>query len=628
MPIQNIRNIGIIAHVDAGKTTLTEQLLFASGTIRTAGRVDHGTSQTDSLAVERERGISVRAAVASLTWKDTEIRIIDTPGHADFYAEVERSLSVLDGAILVISSVESVQLQTQTIWRALCELNMPTVIFVNKLDRSGADPAGTLEDIRRILSPAVVPLQTVQNVATDSPMVGPLPVSPESIASLVEQLGVFDSRIEDAYLRDDNLAWSDLQQVIVSQCREGQVFPALFGAAKSGVGVTQLLDAIIEYLPPPEGLQENELSSAVFKIQNEQKGRLTHVRVFEGRIKRSEAINIEPVNEEEKPARVLMLQPGGEYTATDQLTAGDIGVLYGMKKTRVGYVLGSSYASPSRRLLAEPMLTARIAPKSPDRWNDLWRALQILEDEEPLLDVTWQEDQKEINVRFFGEIQMEIIRELLNSRFAIPVSFSKPTVLYKETPASIGEAVIEHRTNGFADIHIRVEPLSVGSGFEFESLVRADKIYYKFVKQIPQILEQARMSGPQGWEVTDFKVTLLDGLSRYDLGTKPGDFKVVTPLVLQKALTKTGTRILEPMMEFEISVPEEYGSHVYRDLVKMRAQCEETLPVEDRLKFAGLVPFAETFEYTATLYATSHGQGVFKTWFHGYFPAGGLKNQR
>jgi ribosomal protection tetracycline resistance protein len=416
MSSEHIRNIGIIAHVDAGKTTLTEQLLFASGAIRSAGRVDHGTSQTDSMDVERERGISVKAAVTGLDWQGTHIRIIDTPGHADFYAEVERSLCVLDGAVLVLSAVEGVQLQTNTIWQALRELGVPTLMFVNKLDRVGAQPDVVVDEVRAQLSSAVVPIQTVSNVATDSVDLAATTISSDDRQSIGELVAGLDDVVMEKYLQDEDLSWSIVDESLQRLCAQGAAFPVFYGVAKLGIGVAELLDGIVHYLPAPSGSPDNDLSSIVFKIENEKSGRLTHVRVFEGTIKRGAPVRIEAASTDEKPARILVLTPGGEYQTTEQLVAGDIGVLYGMQKTKVGYVLGDPYASRQIATPAEPMLTARIQPDNPDQWNDLLQALRQQEDEDPLLNVEWREGQKEINVRFFGEIQMEIIREVLASR--------------------------------------------------------------------------------------------------------------------------------------------------------------------------------------------------------------------
>ena len=572
-----IRNIGIMAHVDAGKTTLTEQFLYASGIIRMPGRVDHGTSLTDSLEVERMRGITVRAASVGLNWKGTNVRIIDTPGHADFYPEVERSIRALDGAVLVVSSVEGVQLQTLTIWMALRELGIPTLIFVNKLDRVGSEPHKLVEDMEKQLSTSILPMQFVSRAGEKTPLITSIPDHPQTLTKAMECLAHHDEQIMHRYAHDEDADWNEMGRLIPRLTKEGKVFPVFFGVAMTGLGVSEVLDAIINYLPGPGGENANELSAVIFKVETGNvDGRMVHVRVFEGTIRQRLGIHNDTTGKQEKATRILRLAQGRDYENTATLEAGDIGVLFGLQNSKVGHVLGSGYGIPDLSTPAAPMLTARIFPEQSNEWNELLEALQRLEDEDPLLNVEWLEEQREINLRFFGEVQMEIICNMLRSRFNLVAGFSEPCVIYKETPAGVGEAGIKFRDGGYADLELRIEPLPVGSGFEYASLISGDnKIYQKFMKQIPQILEKIRNKGPNGREITDLKVILVDGYCKYDLGTKPDDYKIVTPIVFNMALEKSGIRLLEPVMDFQISVPEEYGAQIYRDLVKMRARFEQ-----------------------------------------------------
>lgn len=617
-----IRNIGIMAHVDAGKTTLTEQLLYASGVLRTPGRVDHGTALTDSMEVEKKRGITVRAAAAALDWAGVNIRIIDTPGHADFYPEVERSIRTLDGVVLVISSVEGIQLQTSTIWTALRESAIPTLIFVNKLDRKGSCSSRLIGEMRQRLAATVLPLQQVSGEETRAPFVTGIIDSAALRLEAIECLAQVDQEFMDIYLGDKDADWIHMETAIRDLARQAKVYPVLFGAALSGIGVTELLDAIIACLPGPKGYEHTDLSALVFKVETDKiAGRRVYVRVFEGAIAKRENIRNATLGKDEKTTRILKLNQGEEYKDTTRLVAGDIGILHGLQSFKAGHVLGDDYAIRAVSTPVEPMLTARIDPRRTGDWNVLLKALQELEDEDPLLNVEWIEDQSEIQLRFFGEVQMEIIRDLLSSRFGLTVNISRPNVIYKETPKGPGEAGIKYRDGGYADLELRVEPLPAGSGFEYEAAISGDdKIYQKFMKQIPQVLEQCCRTGPLGWEVTDLRVTLLDGYCKYDLGTKHDDYKIVTPMVFAEALNKAGMLLLEPVMNFEISVPEEYGPQIYRDLIKMRASFRQPVVADNRLLFNGKVPFAETFRCTSVLYASSRGQGVLKTKFCGYYP--------
>lgn len=615
----DIRNIGIFAHVDAGKTTLTEQLLFISGAIRSVGRVDHGTSQTDSMQIERERGISVRAASAVLHWKDNEVRLVDTPGHADFYPEVERAIRILDGAVLVVSAVEGVQLQTLTIWNALRQLKVPTLFFINKLDRMGARPEEVVKEIRAMLTPDMISLQQVHGAGRKSPDIRPEIDAGHVSRAAVEALADFDDGILERFLSGSVVKQVEFEGSLRKLVRDCRITPVLSGVAMEGLGVASLLDAICTYLPAPAGDPQDDLSAIVFKIESAtENGRMSHVRVLDGTLEQRDTVAIAESNQEEKATRVLKLLPGKGYDTVQHLQAGDIGALCGLKETCVGSILGDADGVPALSSVVEPLLTARIFPEESSTWNALIEALRELEDEEPLLNVEWLEEQREINVSFFGEVQMEIILGLLRERFGLIAKFSKPHIIYKETPKKCASARVELRMHGFADIELKVEPGEPGSGYVYEQEVRADKIYYKFVKQIPRVIDEARQKGPQGWEVTDLTVTLVDGLSRYDMGTTHADFKIVAPQALSEALKETGTYLLEPVMAFEVRVPEEFRTAIYRDLVKMRASFNDPAPVDGYLYFVGTVPFVEIFDNTATLYASSHGQGTIKTSFEGY----------
>jgi len=464
-----------------------------------------------------------------------------------------------------------------------------------------------------------VPVQRVEGEGTKLPKIKSLLVDKFAPDPIVESLAEVDEDILNAFLSDRRFPTIEVLRELSRLTAARKIVPIYFGAAAQGLGVPELLDGICQILPPPRGNSDADLSALTFKIESKSAlGRISHVRIFNGSIKHGTTVHNCTSGKDEKPTRILKLQPGQGYVPVSGLEAGDIGLLCGLKHTSIGHILGGDDAVPALANQVEPLLTARIVPEVEAGWGELLEALRELEDEEPLLNVEWLEEQREINVRFFGEVQMEIVLGLLLSRFNIRAQFSKPRIIYKETPKKSSKARVELRTHGFADIEIQIEPLPPGSGFQYEHAVRADKVYYKFMKQIPNLLDEARRHGPQGWEVTDFKATLLDGDSRYDMGTTYADFKIVTPQVLGKALKLAGTHLLEPIMTFEINVPEIYRSDIFRDLVKMRAQFTDPAPQHGRLTFSGTVPFVEIFEHTATLYASSHGQGAITTAFAGY----------
>jgi ribosomal protection tetracycline resistance protein len=512
-----------------------------------------------------------------------------------------------------------VQLQTLTIWNALQQLQVPTLLFLNKLDRLGARPDEVTAEIRSMLSPCVINLQKVAGAGKKSPQILSEISDGKVSRDVVEALADFDDLMLAKFLAGADVAQAELETALRSLVHDRQVFPIFSGVAMEGLGVDSLLDAICTYLPPPGGEPDHDLSAIVFKIEGAtDNGRMSYIRVLNGTLEQRDRLTVAGSEIDEKATRILKLTPGRGYETAQKLEAGDIGILCGLKETHVGAVLGDAEGVAALSSTVEPLLTARIFPEDDARWGDLIEALRVLEDEEPLLNVEWLEEQREINVAFFGEVQMEIILGLLDERFGLMAKFSRPRIIYKEAPMMMATARVELRTHGFADIELKVEPGEPGSGYVYEQEVRADKIYYKFIKQIPEVIDEARQKGPRGWEVTDLKVTLVDGLSRYDMGTTHADFKIVAPQALSVALEDAGTYLLEPIMAFEVRVPEQFRAAIYRDLVKMRANFQDPTPVGGYLTFVGKVPFVEIFDKTAALYTSSQGQGTIKTSFDGY----------
>lgn len=626
-----VRNIGIFAHVDAGKTTLTEQSLFATKAINVVGRVDSGTSVTDSMEVERERGISVRAAAVAAEWAGCEIRLIDTPGHADFYPEVERAMSALDGAVLVLSAVEGVQHQTRIIWRALRKQGLPVLVLINKIDRAGADPDKVIAAIGQQFETLPLPLQERHETKGKPGQPTWLAETQAGRRTLIEGLADHDDALLERFTFGQDAEPAELDRAIRRQTMAGQVCPLLFGSAIGGIGVGQLLDAVVRYLPPPAGQADEPLSAVVFKVNHDStQGREVFVRVFGGAIGLQEALPNPATTAIEKPNRILKLVPGRGMIPTERITAGDIGILRGLKAAKVGHQFGE--AGQGRRLAHayEPLLTAQITPEQPRDMARLLDALRVLEDEEPLLAVEWIDAVRQINLRFFGEIQMQIVLDQLQRRFNLNASFSAPQVVHKETPSRTAQARVERvlpNYQAYAKIELRIEPLPQGSGIRFENRVRADLIYHKFVKQIPELIDMARQSGPRGWEVIDFKAILVDAHSKYDLGTKHDDFKIVTPEVLALALEEAGTDLLEPCLEFELDTPEGFASAAFRQLCAMRAGVADQTSAQGRTRLTGRIPFVEVLGQMNALHAACHGQGSFDSRPCGYWPvsnAGGI----
>lgn len=618
------RNIGIFAHVDAGKTTTTEHMLYESGRIRELGSVDTGTAATDSMEVEKERGISVRAAAASFEWKGVRVNLVDTPGHVDFLSEVERSMRVMDGAVLVVSAVEGVQAQTEVIWNALRRLGIPTVIFMNKLDRVGADPEAAMEQIRRYLSEDAVPVQ--QPLGRERQFSGCRDLweagagedgGGEAQTAMIEKLAEQDETLLNRYLNGE-LRLGEWKEQAVRLAKEGAVFPVLYGAAGKGLGITALLDAICDYLPGPSGDAEAPLSGVVFKVERDKSmGRLAYVRLYDGRIRNRDAVYNHSQDIVEKATQIR--KADGRMEDLGVVEAGDIAIVCGMPNVRVGDVLGRPDAVPQEVRLAVPLLTVQAHWASPEDYPELVQALQELSDEDPLLDVQWMKDERELHVKVMGPIQLEILTHVLAGRYGLSVTFGKPSVIYKETPAEAGEGYIAYLMPKpcWAILRFRIEPGLRGSGLAYESVVRPDQLLPQYQNEVARRVPEALQQGLRGWEVVDLKVTLEYG-EHHVWHTHPLDFVVATPMAIMNGLANVGTKLLEPILRFRIAVPEDCGGRVMHDMTMMRGTVESTLLQGDRLVLEGKVPAATSMEYGVELHSLTKGRGTLAFFFAGY----------
>lgn len=622
------RNVGIFAHVDAGKTTTTEHLLYHSGRIRALGSVDSGTAQTDSMDVERERGISVRSATTTLTWKETSINLVDTPGHVDFLSEVERSLRVMDGAILIVSAVEGVQSQTEMIWHALQTLRIPTLLYVNKMDRVGADAAKVLRDIEKQLTGMAVPIYAplgaedtfrgAENVLIE----GASGVPGFDLAAAVEKLSELDEQLLTSYIEGVPIPARDVKAALQRYTRQGQAFPLLVGASSKGLGIRELMEAILDYLPGPSGSAEQPLSAVVFKVERDKSmGRMAYVRLYEGTIRNRDTVLNATRGVEEKVTQIRKID-GRRAEDIGYVAAGDIAAVCGLTQVRIGDVLGRPDAVPPAPRLAVPLLTVQVHAESDAQYPALVAALQELTDEDPLLDLQWLQEERELHVKVMGAIQLEILTSLLASRFGLHARFDQPSVIYKETPSQLGEGFIAYTMPKpcWAILRFRIEPGAPGSGLVYASQVRADQLLVQYQSEVERRVPEALQQGLLGWEVTDLKVTLVEG-EHHVWHTHPLDFAVATPMGLMQGLAQTGTTLLEPMLQVRITVPEVYGGKVLSDLVQMRANFDPPQLSGDRFVVEGRLPVATSLDYPVKLSAMSGGRGVITSSFGGYQPS-------
>jgi ribosomal protection tetracycline resistance protein len=452
----DLRNVGIFAHVDAGKTTTTEQILYLSGRIRSLGSVDNGTAQTDWLDVERTRGISVRSAVTEFEWNGVRVNLVDTPGHVDFLSEVERSLRVMDGAVLIISAVEGVQAQTEVIWQALRDMRIPTLIYVNKMDRIGADPTRTVNEIHRLLAAGAVPIQVPDGVEADFASVTDLLKTGEGEAvslpvalevdreRLMETIAEQDDALLQRYFELGTLANEELMSALRASVSQAKLYPILFGAANRGLGIDKLMDAVVDLLPPPAGEENAPLSGVIFKLDKDPTmGRLAYVRLYGGTLRNRDTVHNRLLDIDEKITQIRKVD-GKRSEDVGILKAGDIAVVCGWSRVRIGDIIGDTGGVPEERRLAEPLLTVQVHWRNEAEYPAVVAAFHELADEDPHLDTQWLQDDREIHLRVMGPIQVEVLGHMLMSRFGLEVTFGSPTVIYKETPVRSGEGFVAY----------------------------------------------------------------------------------------------------------------------------------------------------------------------------------------
>lgn len=618
-----IRNIGILAHVDAGKTTVTEQMLFKSSVIRSLGSVDKGTAHTDSLEVEQQRGISVKAASANLSWKGVEINIIDTPGHIDFSAEVERSLSILDGAVLVVSAVEGVQPQTEVYFKALKEMKIPTVIFINKVDRIGSDTNKVLEDIRKSLTRDIAALEVLTSEGMGEPEVkyvledGNVPS--EAFEALMERTAELDEELLESFLDGEEISAAELKTKLKKLCHESKVYPVLFGAALKGIGILELLEVLVSFLPPPSGSAEEQLSAVVFKIEhNKTLGKMAYVRLYSGEIKSRDAVLNVTKEEEEKVTQIKKLS-GVKEIDSSVLKAGEIGKISGLNSARIGDILGSRGGVPKPPNIAVPLLTLQVKSKNKADYVKLMEALEELQEEDPLLHVQRIKEKEELHIQIMGMVQLEILESILKNRFNLEVSFGKPSVIYKETPSKSGYGFAAYTMPKpcWAITRFYIEPLPTGSGLIYNSEVRTEHIKVRYQREVERQLPITLEQGLYGWNVIDLKVTLVEG-EDHVMHSNPGDFLIATAMGIMDGLQSIGTTLLEPMLQFRIAVPEEVGKKVLGDLIAMRATFDSPVIANGNFTVEGIMPAATSLDYPVRLGIISSGKGILSSKFSGY----------
>jgi ribosomal protection tetracycline resistance protein len=640
-------NLGILAHVDAGKTTLTERLLYTAGVIDQLGSVDAGTTLTDSLALERRRGITIKSAVASFPigrTGDVTVNLIDTPGHPDFIAEVDRVLSVLDGAVLVISAVEGVQPQTQILMRSLRRLRIPALLFVNKVDRPGARPDEVVAEITRRLRLAVVPMTSARAVGTADASVTAAVGDARFRASLLEVLAEHSEGMLAAYVEAEAAAGTTVSAArliaeLAAQTRRGQVYPVFFGSAMTGAGIDPLITGVTDLLPAAAGDADGPVSGSIFKIERGTNAeKIAYVRMFSGTVRTRDRLTLGP-GLDAKVTGVAVFERGSAVRRPS-VAAGQIGKLWGLAQARIGDRIGDLARGGTRAQFAPPTLESVIVPCDPGDKQRLRVALGQIAEQDPLINVRQDDERQEMYLSLYGEVQKEVIGATLADDFGLAVTFRETTMIYVERPAGSASAleVLQADTHPYsATVGLRVEPGPLDSGIDFRLDIdpRTIPLYiYKaadhFIDAMTQYIRQSFDTGLYGWRVTDCVVTMNE--CGYYIGDGPrkkvlptprttaADFRKLTALVLMDALKEAGTVVCEPMTQIRLELPVGRLGTVLSVLAGLGADVDTPLPGEGLSVIEARLPSAQVHGLQSRLPGLTGGEGVLETAFGGYQP--------
>ncbi|WP_327369684.1 translation factor GTPase family protein [Streptomyces sp. NBC_01217] len=626
-------NLGILAHVDAGKTSLTERLLHAAGVIDEIGSVDDGNTRTDSLALERQRGITIKSAVVSFAIDDITVNLIDTPGHPDFIAEVERVLNVLDGAVLVVSAVEGVQAQTRVLMRTLQRLRIPTLIFVNKVDRGGALDGAVLRSIAEKLTPAVLAMGSVEDPGgRDARCVPYTGADADFTDRMAELLADHDDALLAAYVENAAaLPYSRLRQALSARTRQALVHPVFFGSAITGAGVGDLIGGIKELLPAGKGDADGPVSGTVFKVERGPGGEKTaYVRMFSGTVRVRDRLPFGRGDERsEGKVTGISVFDRGSAVREAAVGAGRIARLRGLGDIRVGDTVGAADTTAPGRWFAPPTLESVVVPSAPASRGELHFALAQLAEQDPLINLRQDDIRKEVSVSLYGEVQKEVIQAMLADEFGIDVTFRRTTTICLERPNGSGAAyeVGDQDPNPFlATIGLRVDPAPVGSGIAYRLGVELGSMPYSLMRAVEETVGETLRQGLHGWQVTDCVVTMTHSgywprqshshaVFDKSMSSTAGDFRNLTPLVLMSALKEAGTTVYEPMHRFRLEFPADVLGPLLPVLAHLRAVPGTPAVQGAACVLEGEIPAARVHELQQQLPGLTRGEGVLESGF-------------
>ena len=668
IPLERVRNIGIAAHIDAGKTTTTERILFYTGIAHKLGEVHEGTATMDWMEQEQERGITITAAAISTSWKDHKVNIIDTPGHVDFTIEVERSMRVLDGVIAVFCSVGGVQPQSETVWRQADRYKVPRIAFVNKMDRTGANFFKVYEQIEDRLRANAVPIQIPIGSENDFQGIIDLvrmrakiykddlgkeiedteipeqftEIAAEYRAKLVEAVAETDEELLEKFMMEEEFSEEEIKAALRKGTIEGTIVPLLCGSAFKNKGVQLLLDAVVDYLPAPtevpaikgtlpDGTEANRksddeepLAALAFKIASDPYGRLTFMRVYSGVLQKGSYVYNATKQKKERVSRLIVLK-SNDRIEVDELRAGDLGAAIGLKDTTTGDTLCDE-ANPiilESLYIPEPVISVAVEPKTKGDMEKLSKALQALSDEDPTFRVSTDSETNQTVIAGMGELHLEILVDRMLREFKVEANVGKPQVAYRETirKATNAEGKFIRQSGGkgqYGHVVIEVQPGEPTSGFEFVSKIVGGAIPKEYVPAVEQGIKECCESGIlAGYPLIDVKVMLVDG-SYHEVDSSEMAFKIAGSMAIRNAAMKASPVLLEPMMKVEVEVPEEFLGDVMGDLNSRRGNIEGMNSEDGQAKVSAKVPLAEMFGYATDIRSKTQGRGIFSMEFSNY----------
>jgi elongation factor G len=668
IPLERVRNIGIAAHIDAGKTTTTERILFYSGIVHKIGEVHDGNTVTDWMSQERERGITITAAAISSFWRDHQINIIDTPGHVDFTIEVERSMRVLDGVIAVFCSVGGVQPQSETVWRQADRYQVPRMAFINKMDRTGANFYKVYEQICDRLRANAVPIQLPIGAENEFSGVIDLvtmrariytndlgtnmldeeipdhmrELAEEYRAKMIEAVAETDDALTEKYLEGEEFTQEEIQQALRQGTIDGSIVPVLCGSAFKNRGVQLLLDAVVDYLPAPTQVpaiqgylpdgemaerhadDEEPLAALAFKVQADPYGRLTFLRVYSGVLQKGTYVYNATKGKKERVSRLIVLK-ADERIEVEELRAGELGAVVGMKETTTGDTISDEKAPIvlESMFIPEPVISVAVEPKTKQDMDKMAKALQALSEEDPTFRVSTDPETNQTVIAGMGELHLEVLVDRMLREFKVEANVGAPQVAYRETIRkpirTEGKFIRQSGGKGqYGHVIAEIEPAEKGTGFEFVSKIVGGVIPKEYIPSVEEGMKETCESGIlAGFPMIDVKVTLVDG-SFHEVDSSEMAFKIAGSMAMKDGAMKAEPVLLEPVMQVNVEVPEDFLGDVIGDLNSRRGQVEGMNTEEGVAKINAKVPLAEMFGYATDIRSNTQGRGLFSMEFDSY----------